>query len=242
MNDSNESTRKPRPYWHLDMKWIVALIFIPVFALSFLAANLYIMTERDNAVKVSAVILKAMYAPKDSSGEIEKVREAIKNSPDKVLEPFPGTDIKITEADLDKYTPEELKQNLFYQLAGTIYDGSSSSQGMTLKEIAKNLGLMALFTKSGHDQIGNILIYPILVSALLLALLILTTLLSANIFCGILFFKTSEFWLKNILSKNFSFSKIIFSKSKSLYSASSIEILVILSGFKNFVFESLSET
>lgn len=175
MDDSKEKIQKPRPYWHLDMKWIAALLSIPILGLTMLIANLYILTERENAVKVSSTILKAMYAPASQTGEkeIAEIRKAIKNNPDKVLKPFPGTDIQITEADLDKYSPDELKQNIFAKLAETIYDSSKSSEtGISLKESFGKLGLMAIFTEEGHSQISMILIYTVLISIVLLAFLV----------------------------------------------------------------------
>lgn len=171
----DDSKQKIRSYWHIDAKWITALIFTPVFILTMLIANLYIMTQKDNAVKVSRTALEAMLIPSGSmSGEeIIQIRKAIHKSPNKVLRPFPGTDITITEADLDTYKPEEIKQKVFNQLAITLYDGSSSfSPTGTLKESFGKLGLMAIFTKEVHAEIKNILKYATIISALLLIILV----------------------------------------------------------------------
>ncbi|MCL5410274.1 MAG: hypothetical protein M1324_00250 [Patescibacteria group bacterium] len=169
---------KVRPYWHLDAKWLVALIFIPVFALAFFLCNLYVMTTEKNAVNVSAALLSALYAPGGDQGnsqEIEQVREAIKKSPDKAFKPFPGSDIQITEQDLDQYSIKDLKGKIFKELAKNIYnfdssDIKTSSDGKD--NSLSTLGAMAIFTKDGHQFIGKIALIVSSIALVFLALLI----------------------------------------------------------------------
>ena len=186
---------KVRPYWHMDAKWIAALIFIPVFIVAFLACNLYVITTEKNAVNVSAALLTALYAPggdQNSNQEIEQVREAIKRNQDKVLKPFPGLDIQITEQDLDQSNLANVKDKLFKELAKNIYNFDSSN--IETSPDGKNnsvstLGAMAIFTKDGHQFIGKI---ALISSSIALAFLVLIIFFSYGfgrlISPGIIFF------------------------------------------------------
>lgn len=173
----NKTLPTNRSYWRVNMKWVIALIFIPVFAVTFLLFNLYVITDETNSIKVSSVLLKEMYSPGNNTNanEVQEIRAAIKKSPNKVLLPFPGVDIKITEGDLDKYSTSDIKTRVFQELAKNIYNFDSSKKENNhegKKGILSNLGLMAIFTKEGHVFLGNILVYAVLASALPLSLLI----------------------------------------------------------------------
>lgn len=178
MSEEIKNQSRIRPYWHLDAKWIVALIFIPIFAAAFLACNLYVLTNEKNAVNVSSNILSALYSPggdQNNSKEIEEVRAAIRKSPDKVLKPFPGLDIQITEQDLDQSNLADVKDKLFKELAKNIYNFDSSKmkynpEGKT--DALSNLGAMAIFTKGGHQLIGKIALISSGIALVFLALLI----------------------------------------------------------------------
>lgn len=165
MDKLEDKKNRPRPEWHVDAKWITALIFIPIFALTFLAYNLFQMTKKENSVKVAGALISAVFPVGDTEESLTQVRKAIQESPDKSLKPFPGTNVKITEADLNKYSASELRQKLFQELATSIYDSDKSS--------SSNLGLLVVFTKAGHDFIGKLLLIFSAVSLVLLALLIL---------------------------------------------------------------------
>lgn len=169
---------KVRPYWHLDAKWLAALIFIPVFIVAFLACNLYVMTTEKNAINISSALLSALYAPGEDQGnsqEIEQVREAIKKSPDKAFKPFPGSDIQITEQDLDQSNLANVKDKLFKELAKNIYNFDSSKTKSNFKDetdALSNLGAMAIFTKDGHQFIGKLALILSSIALVFLALLI----------------------------------------------------------------------
>ncbi len=160
---------KMRPYWHVDMKWITALLFIPVFSVTLFLANLYYITNKINAVNVASKLLQAMYAPggNNTVQEVKEIRKMIQKSPDRSLKPFPGLDIKITEQDLDKYPVDEIKGRVFLEFAKNMYDFDSGETGTFSK-----FGLMAIFTLEGHQSIGKILLYGVLISLVFLVLLV----------------------------------------------------------------------
>ncbi|MDO8513298.1 MAG: hypothetical protein Q7S37_02250 [bacterium] len=168
-----QNSIKNRPDWHIDAKWACVLFLIPIFTITFLIFNLYMVTKKDNAIKIVTTLTSAMYAPGDKSQDIEKVRALIKESPDKNFKPFPGMDIVITEQDLNKYNSGELKQKLFSQLAENIYkyDANKNSQSTVKHRNAfSDLGFMALLTKQGHDALGRYLLIPAIATLLLLSL------------------------------------------------------------------------
>ena len=153
-----------RPAWHINAKWVVGLVLLPVFALTFLAFNLYLLTNRENGIPASANLLSALYSPNSNIAEsLISVRQMIEKSTDKSFSPFPDKSIKITEEDLNKYSPQELKEKLFTQLAASIYDSDESAP--------ETVGLLIAFTKTGHAYIQKILLIllPIALVLMLLA-------------------------------------------------------------------------
>lgn len=167
---TNDKILKTRPDWHIDAKWIVSLLLIFVFAITFLVFNLFVLTKKDNAIGISSALLAAMFSRGDSTNDIEPIRKAIKESPDKALKPFPGLDIKITEHDLDKSSVKEIKQRLFTELAASIYDYNSAPSRSKDKNTnsASQLGFMVIFTSEGHNFIGKILTVSLIISFALL--------------------------------------------------------------------------
>lgn len=168
---------KTRPYWHVDVKWIAGLIFTPVFAVTFLLFNLHQATNETNGIKMSSVVLEAMYAPAvmDSADKVEEIKNIIRESPEKALKPFPGIDVEITEEDINNYSVEEITERVFFELAKNIYEFDSAemkfnAEGKT--DALSNLGMMAIFTRSGHQYIGKILTYSLLISLVFLILLV----------------------------------------------------------------------
>lgn len=159
-----EIKTKNRPTWHINAKWVVGLVLLPVFAITFLAFNLYLLTNRENGIPASANLLSALYSPNSNIAEsLISVRQTIEKSADKSFSPFPDKSIKITEEDLNKYSPEELKGKLFTQLAASIYDSDES--------VPETVGLLIAFTKTGHAYIQKILLIllPVALALMLLA-------------------------------------------------------------------------
>lgn len=161
---------KTRPSWHINAKWVVGLILLPVFALTFLAFNLYLLTNRENGISASANLLTALYSPNSNIAEsLSAVRQMIKNSPDKSFSPFPDKSIKITEEDLNKYSADEIKDKLFTRLAASVYDSDESTP--------EKVGPLIAFTKTGHLYVQKILSILLPVA---LVLLLLTVYFSAG--------------------------------------------------------------
>ncbi len=160
-----ETKNKIRPHWHINAKWMIGLVLVPIFALTFFAFNLFMLTNRENGIKTSANIISALYSPHSNVAQsLIAVRQAIEKSPDKSFYPFPDKSIKITASDLNKYSGEELKNKLYTQLAASIYDSEDSS--------LKSVGFLFAFTKAGHAFISKIFFILLPVTLVLLALVI----------------------------------------------------------------------
>lgn len=141
------------------------MILLPVFALTFLVFNLYLLTNRENGIPASANLLTALYSPNANIAEsLSTVRQMIKNSPDKSFSPFPDKSIKITEEDLNKYSADEIKDKLFTRLAASVYDSDESTP--------EKVGLLIAFTKTGHLYVQKILFILLPIALILLALTI----------------------------------------------------------------------
>jgi hypothetical protein len=84
MNTSLPS--RPRPYWHVDAKWVVGLLLLGVLSLTLLVYNLVQVTDEEPAVDALSLALALVLSPEgiDDPQSVELILEQIRSSPDKV--------------------------------------------------------------------------------------------------------------------------------------------------------------
>jgi len=68
---SGERRRKPRPYWHVDAKWIAGLLLLSVLGLGQLLFNLAQVTAERPAVETVSKVLALSFSPKGLDDETE---------------------------------------------------------------------------------------------------------------------------------------------------------------------------
>ena len=75
---------RPRPYWHVDAKWICGLMLL-VF-------NLVVLTAEKSAVELLTLGLALMYSQNglDDEAEVAEMRRRIEASPDKMISLSPA--------------------------------------------------------------------------------------------------------------------------------------------------------
>jgi hypothetical protein len=177
---SDERALRPRPYWHVDAKWIVGLLLTLVLALTLLAFSLWQVTAEKPAVDTLSMLLAMSFSRNglDDEGEIAEFRRMLQDDPDGEVRPFPQLAITVREEDLVDRTPRELRLWIFRQLAEPIYRGGAEGLGElatdaeTQAAIGQGIGIASVFSRQTHDQLQRVLTVLALVSAALLIPLI----------------------------------------------------------------------
>ena len=114
----------PRPYWHLDAKWLTGLLLVIALGLTVMAYNLMLATEEKAATDTLALTYALTFSQQglDDQSEIDSLKAAVEASPDKTIKPMPGMNVTIAEQDLVNHTPREIRLNYFRQWAEPFYN------------------------------------------------------------------------------------------------------------------------
>lgn len=155
------SAKKPRPYWHVDAKWVSGIVFGVALAMWLLLVVAYQVTQRETAVKLMANLVTFGMPVGDEASQqqaLESLRKQIAESPTKSIETLPG--VKITEADL-ALGPVALRDKIFTQFAEPIYDKGTrrvaeeqTSDKAAQDKFVNDATVFSLVTKESHDRIG----------------------------------------------------------------------------------------
>jgi NADH:ubiquinone oxidoreductase subunit 6 (subunit J) len=175
-------SKKPRPYWHVDLKWIFGILALFAIAGSLLLYNLSALTEREKATTLSATVVASLFSKNglDDPKGLEEFRAKAAASPgDKVtpIEQFPWLSISKQEA--MTLGPKELRIAIFKQFTEPIYDKGlkGAAAGMTAdpaeqQKFIQQASLLGVFTKDTHDAIGRALVWVTIAAILFLAAVI----------------------------------------------------------------------
>ena len=180
---TKQTSDRPRPYWHVDAKWIAGIILFVALSACLLLYNLANLTERDHAVNISATIVASLFSPKglDDTSGLKEFRAQVAKMPGTTVAPieqFPS--IRISKHDALTLGPRDLKIALFSQITGPIYD-------LGLKDAAKQFTanpadqqkfinqaqLLGILTKSTHDILQGLFVMSMIATVLLFGVLVL---------------------------------------------------------------------
>jgi hypothetical protein len=167
----------PRPYWHVDAKWITGILLAVALAgclLLFTAARL---TNRTNGPRLLAFSIGSVALQQNDSTKIQElVRQALAHHQTSVrpIEGFPTVNISKTDLNL---SVDELKLKLFAPVATLIYskgvDGAAQQLFATPKEreqFVKQASFLKVVSTDTHNRLTtlqNVLIVPVVVLLLL---------------------------------------------------------------------------
>jgi hypothetical protein len=177
--NTNESL-KPRPYWHVDAKWITGILLLFLLNATFLIFILVQITAAKQGIEILTVILASSFSREglDQEVDIEIMHQKIAESPDGSWKPIPGLNIVVREQDIAGLSPREIRLWFFRQLAEPIYYGGQ--QGLanlsTDPEMQKNmeggLGPLGFINAETHSKLNKVLIVLGLISLSFLGLLV----------------------------------------------------------------------
>ncbi|MFC2065078.1 hypothetical protein ACFLXB_08285 [Chloroflexota bacterium] len=175
--------KKPRPYWHVDAKWIIGILSILVLMVTFSIYLLMQLTTPKEGINLLATTMASVFSYEggglDESGNVENMKEKIAESADGSYQPIPGLDITVRMDDIEGKTPREARLWFFTQMAEPLYyDGQ---QGLIDKmtdpdmkdEVSGGVGPLALISAETHSKLKSGLLVFGVISLLLVVLLVI---------------------------------------------------------------------
>ncbi|HKZ43651.1 MAG TPA: hypothetical protein VJZ78_01280 [Anaerolineales bacterium] len=173
---------KPRPYWHVDAKWVTGILSILVLIVTFAVFLLFKVTSPEQGIEILTATMASMFSYEggglDQAGDIEIMKDKIAESPNGEYQPIPGMDITVRMEDIEGKSPREARLWFFRQMAEPLY--TQGQQGLIemmtdpeMKEsVSGGVGPLALISASTHAKLGSVLIICGLISFFLLGMLI----------------------------------------------------------------------
>lgn len=168
---------KPRPYWHVDAKWIVGILLFFTLGASLLLSALYHATEEKRAIDTGAVVIASLFSPKglDAPEDLTPLREKLAASPDKKIAPIPNfPNVFVTEEQVNHLSPRELRLTIFRQVITPIYTKGVAGAAKEFtadpaqqKQFIKDASLLQILTRQTHETLGQILVITSIASLIL---------------------------------------------------------------------------
>lgn len=171
---------KPRPYWHVDAKWVCAILLAAVLAVTLPVAAAHRLTAKDNATELLAYTMAGLTSPKgiDDATGLEEIKARVKKKGSETIK-LGSLEVVFTAKDLETLSPRELRLKVFRAFAERFYDqgarGIAEAQGLSkaaVDKAVKDASMLSLFSQAAHDRLGTVLGWLIVVNVLLLAALV----------------------------------------------------------------------
>ena len=176
---NQDKTPRPRPYWHVDAKWVTGIVLLVILNITFLNMVLVQLTGPKRGVELISVLLASTFSASggglDDPGDIEIMLEEIANAPDGAWQPIPGLEIVVRAEDIEGMTPREARLWFFRQWAEPLYhEGAEGlADKMTDPEmraaVEEGIGPLAVISQQTHRQLRSILFVSLLLSLVLMS-------------------------------------------------------------------------
>lgn len=163
--EQHTSVRNPRPYWHVDAKWIVGLLLVAVLSGGLLVYGLYQVTERGPATRMIAsgigVYIGSMLPAEARTAlrlvEAETLRRAAQ-SPNDQFQLLPLFNLTARGSEISHFTPEALEAYTSQRVAEAIYDkGAGGLAGILVGQSTSpvDIGLLSALGPETHQALGR---------------------------------------------------------------------------------------
>ena len=151
---------KPRPYWHVDAKWICGIFLIFTLSAALLLSSLAKLTDEQRGPTISALIIGMLFI-RDDAVDDKEVREELEEQGG-VIYPLPNIpSIKITEADL-RLSPAEISLKVFKPITDSIYNDGLEATAEKFaatpeqrEKFVKDAAVFNVFTKESHQSLAK---------------------------------------------------------------------------------------
>ena len=174
---------KPRPYWHVDAKWITGILSILVLMITFSIYLLVQFTSPEQGINILATTLASTFSYEsgglDEAGNVENMKEKIAESPNGEYKPIPGLEITVRMDDIEEKSPREARLWFFRQMSEPLY--YQGQQGLIDKmtdpemkdDLSGGIGPLALISATTHAKLNSALVVSGVTSLFLVVLLII---------------------------------------------------------------------
>lgn len=162
---SGETNNKPRPYWHVDVKWIFGIFSTFFLSVSLLLFIFSTLTSEKIAIPLGTYIVASQFSRNglDDPKEIEEAKKKFLKSGQDVFYPLGDKNVKITKDELETLSPREIRLKIFRQIVEPYYllgpEGVAKRTTNDQKEqqkIKNQAGLLGLINKQTHETISGI--------------------------------------------------------------------------------------
>lgn len=157
--------KKPRPYWHVDAKWIFGIIFFISAFVSLVLFTTSTLLSPQVAVPVATYVVASQFSRNglDEKIDLTTLKSQLESSGGENSFNLGGFKISVTNKDLNTLSPRELRLKVFGQVVETIY-----YQKTEVPDAAKQYGVLAYFNKANADKFANFFklsLVPVFLSA-----------------------------------------------------------------------------
>ncbi len=155
----------PRPYWHVDAKWVCGLILSAALGASLLLFSLARLTDRDVIIPVASQILSGFIFKQGSLDDANgiddlKRQAAAAGGTIHPLSDFPN--VTLTTADLNTLTPRQIRLKLVSQIVEPFYTkgvdqavAEATSNPDQQAQLKSQVGLLGPLSASNHQKLGG---------------------------------------------------------------------------------------
>lgn len=171
-----KSIVKTRPYWHVDAKWFFGILAGLFLAQSLFVFCLYQLTKKEIAVPIMATVTASMFSPNglDETGDIEKIKSDIKNTPGDTFKPIPTMNLTINKKDIEGKSPKEIRIMIFTKFVEPVYTGELPPEILgspeAIEEFRKDTTLLRGFSANTHNGLKTVSTVFILITIFFLSL------------------------------------------------------------------------
>lgn len=154
-----EHQEKPRPYWHVDAKWIFGILAVLFLALSLFSYTLKELTNKKNGVEIMSTLLATMYAGGDINRTTDFEEGKKKADANGNICPIPSMNICVNINEYEKFGAKEARLKFWRNMAEPIYDnnfGKFTSDPTQLKKIEKDTSLLRIASARSNQIITTV--------------------------------------------------------------------------------------
>ena len=120
----------PRPYWHVDLKWIFGISAAFFLTSSLTLFTLSTLTSEKVAIPVASYVVASQFSRDglDDPKDIEAAKSKFLKTKDNVFYPLDDKNIRITRDELETLSPREIRLKIFRQVVEPFYFGKVNAE------------------------------------------------------------------------------------------------------------------
>ncbi|MFH1446409.1 MAG: hypothetical protein ABIG43_03240 [Chloroflexota bacterium] len=180
---SKQKSVKPRPYWHVDAKWIIGILLVFILSITFIVFNLGQITNAENGIDLQTLMIASIFNQQsgglDDNVTMETILQNIAEEPKGAWQPVPGLNITVREEEIEGLALREIRLLFFRKWAEPLYnDGIDGLANLADDpELRANIieggALLEIISAENHSKLQLVLVGLVITDLVLLALLIL---------------------------------------------------------------------